>query len=110
MLDPTVTDFIKKLICSGCRRVKELESQAMDFVTVVLFEGACSPDRCRGRFTLNDAKLEISLLMLKWSLDFLKWITKMFSILYRHVEKQCRKMCQITIPIYVPFNLLVQLI
>ena len=57
---------------SGCRRVKELESQAMDFVTVVLFEGACSPDRCRGRFTLNDVKLEISLLMLKWRLDFLK--------------------------------------
>ena len=35
---------------SGCRRVKELESQAMDFVTDVLFEGACSPDRYRGRF------------------------------------------------------------
>ena len=88
----------------------------MDFVTVVLFEGASSPDRCRGRFTLNDVKLEISLLMLKWRLDFLKWITKMFSILYRHIEKpkfisqQGRKMCQITTPIYVPFNLLVQLI
>ena len=49
---------------SGCRRVKELESQAMDFVTDVLFEGACSPDRYK--------ELEISLLMLKWRLDFLK--------------------------------------
>ena len=69
-LDPSVTDVFKKLIRSGCRRVKELESQAMDFVTDVLFKGVCSPDRYRGRFYLNDKKLEISLLMLKWRLDF----------------------------------------
>ena len=31
-LDPRVTDFIKTLIPSGCCRVKELESRAMDFV------------------------------------------------------------------------------
>ena len=29
------------MIRSGCRRVKELESRAMDFVTDVLFESAC---------------------------------------------------------------------
>ena len=49
-LDPRVTDFIKKLICSGCRRVKELESRAMDFAKDVLFEGVCSPDCYRERF------------------------------------------------------------
>ena len=32
-LDARATDFIEKLIRSGCRRVKELESRAMDFVT-----------------------------------------------------------------------------
>ena len=49
-LDSRVADFIKKLISSGYRRVKESESQSMDFVTDVLFEGVCSPDRYRGRF------------------------------------------------------------
>ena len=32
-LDARATDFIEKLIRSGCRRVKELESRAVDFVT-----------------------------------------------------------------------------
>ena len=54
---------------SGCRRVKALKSRAMDFVTDVLLEGACSPDRYRGGFY---PEREISLLMLKWRLDFLK--------------------------------------
>ena len=49
-LDPRVSDFIKKLVRSGCRCVKELESRAADFVTDVLFEGASKPDRFRGRF------------------------------------------------------------
>ena len=49
-LDPHVSDFIKKLIRSGCRRVKELESRAANFVTGVLFEGASKPDRYRGKF------------------------------------------------------------
>ena len=49
-LDPRVSDFIKKLIRSGCRRVKELESRAVDFVTDILFEGPSKPDRYRGRF------------------------------------------------------------
>ena len=44
------SDFIKKVIHSGCRSVKELESTAADFVTDVLFEGASKPDRYRGRF------------------------------------------------------------
>ena len=68
--DPRVTDFIQKLIRSGCRQVKELESRAMDFVADIFFEGAYSPDRYRGKFgkfTLNDVKLEVSLLMLKWT-------------------------------------------
>ena len=72
LLDPRVTDFIKKLIRSGCCRVKELESGAMDFVTEVFFEGVCSPDCYLEGFTPNDVKLEISLLTLKWKLDFLK--------------------------------------
>ena len=38
-LDARVTDIIKKIIRSGCPRVKELESQAMDFVTGILFKG-----------------------------------------------------------------------
>ena len=67
--DPRVTDFIQKLIRSGCRRVKELESRAMDFVTDVLFEGACIPDRYHGGFY---PEREISFLMLKRRLDFLK--------------------------------------
>ena len=54
---------------SGCRRVKALESRAMDFVTDVLFEGACIPDRYRGGFY---PEREISFLMLKRRLDFLK--------------------------------------
>ena len=49
-LDPRVSDFIKKLIRSGCRRVKELESMAADFVTDVLLEGASKPDWYSGRF------------------------------------------------------------
>ena len=49
-LDPRVSDFMKKLILNGCRRVKELESRAADFLTDVLFEGYSKPDRCRGRF------------------------------------------------------------
>ena len=71
----------------------------MDFVTDVLFEGACSLIVTVEDFTLNDVKLEILLVMLKWGLDFLKRIEKMFSILYRHVEKpkfishQGRKTC-----------------
>ena len=44
-LDPRVNDFIKKLIRSGFRRVKELKSRAD-----VLFEGVSKPDRYRGRF------------------------------------------------------------
>ena len=38
LLDASVTDIVKKMIRSGCRRVKELESRAMDFVMDVLFE------------------------------------------------------------------------
>ena len=49
-LDLRVTDFIKKLIRSGCLQVKKLELRPMDFVTDVLFEGACSPHCYRERF------------------------------------------------------------
>ena len=49
-LDPHVSDFIKKLIRSGSRRVKELESRAADFVTDVLIEGSSKPGWYRGRF------------------------------------------------------------
>ena len=49
LLDPCVSDFIKKLVRSVCRRVKELESRAADFVTDFIFEGASKPDRYRGR-------------------------------------------------------------
>lgn len=61
-------------------------------------------------FSLNDAKLVISLLKLKWKLDFLKQIKKIFSILYRHVEKpkfishQRKKICSNLISIYAPLR------
>ena len=45
-----LTDFIKTLIRSGRRHVKELESRVMDFVIDVLFNVACSPDCYRGSF------------------------------------------------------------
>ena len=83
----------------------------MDFVTDVSFEGVCSPDRYRGRFHPAQKKLEISLLTLKWELDFLRNIKEIFNILYRHVEKgklishQGRKICSNLISIYVPFYL-----
>ena len=48
--DPGVSDFIKKLIGNGFKRVKELESRAVDFVTDVLFECASKPGRYRRRF------------------------------------------------------------
>ena len=58
LLDLRVNDFIQKLIRSGCRRVKELESRAMDFATDVLFEGVCSPDRYRGMFYPERSKVK----------------------------------------------------
>ena len=54
------------MIRSGCRRVKELESRAMDFFTDVLLEGACSPDRYRGRFYPERHKIS-SLMLTRFS-------------------------------------------
>ena len=64
-LDPHVNDFIKKLIRSGCRCVKELEPRAADFVTDVLFERASKPDRHRGRFFPERRKIRKRILKLK---------------------------------------------
>ena len=70
-LDPRVTDFIKKLIRSGYRRVKELESRAMDFVTDILF-GVCSPDRYRGRFYPKRRKIRNLIAYVKMETRFSK--------------------------------------
>ena len=70
--DPRVTDFIQKLIRSGCRRVKELESRAMDFVTDVFFEGACSPDRYRGKFYPERRKIRSLITYVKMETRFSK--------------------------------------
>ena len=84
-LDSRVADFIKKLISSGYRRVKESESQSMDFVTDVLFEGVCSPDRYYGKFYPERCKIRNLITYVK--METWKYIKKMFSILYRHVKK-----------------------
>lgn len=49
-LDPLVSDHLKKLIRGGCRRVKELESRALDYVKSVIFQGQSNPDAYRNRF------------------------------------------------------------
>ena len=71
-LDPRVTDFIKKLIRSGCCRVKELESPAMDFVTDVLFEGGCSLDRYHERFYRERRKIRNLVTYVKMETRFSK--------------------------------------
>ena len=85
-LDPRVNDFIKKLICSGCRRVKELESRAADFVTDVLFEGASKPDRYRGRFFPERRKIRNLITYIK--------IENRFSKIDQENEKMWRTSCR----------------
>ena len=57
---------------SGCRRVKALESRAMDFVTDVLFKGACSPDRYRGGFYPEPRKIRNLITYVKMETRFSK--------------------------------------
>ena len=100
---------------SGCRRVKELESQAMDFVTDVLFEGACSPDCYRGRFYPERQRIRNLITYVKMETRFSKIDQENVQYLYRHVEKpifishQGRKICSNLISIYVPLYLFIQL-
>ena len=60
------------MIRSGCRRVKELESGAMDFVTEVLFEGVYSPDFYRGRFYPERRKIRNLITYVKMETRFSK--------------------------------------
>ena len=60
------------MIRSGCRRVKELESRAMDFVTDVFFEDACSPDRYREKFYLERRKIRSLITYVKMETRFSK--------------------------------------
>ena len=87
-LDPCVNDFIKKLIRSGFRRVKESESRAADFVTDILFEGASKPDRYRGRFFPERRKIRDLKRKLKLKTDFQKSTKKMWRTSCRHVSKR----------------------
>ena len=86
-LDPRVTDFVKKLIRGGCRRVKELESRAMDFVTDVLFEGVCGPDRYRGRFYPERRKIRNLITFAKMETRFSKTDQKNV----QHFVSSCRE-------------------
>lgn len=49
-LDDRISSFLKKIIRGGCRRVKELESRALDFVKEELFHGESNPSVYRSRF------------------------------------------------------------
>ena len=60
------------MIRSDCRRSKELESRAMDFVTGVSFEGECSLDRYRGKFYPERRKIRSLITYVKMETRFSK--------------------------------------
>ena len=60
------------MIRSDCRRVKELESRAMDFVTCVFFKGACSLDSYRGKFYPERRKIRSLITYVKMETQFSK--------------------------------------
>ena len=60
------------MIRSGCSRVKELELRAMDFVTDVLFEDVCSPDRYCGMFYPERRKIRNLITYVKMETRFFK--------------------------------------
>ena len=72
LLDASVTDIVKKMIRSGCRRVKELESRAMDFVMDVLFEVVWSSDLYHGRFYPERRKIRNLITYVKMETQFSK--------------------------------------
>ena len=86
-LDSGVTDFVKKLICSGCCRAKELESLPMDFVTGILFEDICSPNRYCGRFYPERRKIKNLIIYVKMETQFSKINQENF----QHFVASCRK-------------------
>ena len=56
-LDERVTLYLKEIIRNGCRRVKELQSRASEFVREKIFHGERPPESLRRRFNPNRKKV-----------------------------------------------------
>ena len=52
-LDKRVALYLKEIIRNGCRRVKELQSRASEFVREKIFNGERPPESLRRRFNPN---------------------------------------------------------
>ena len=56
-LDEKVALYLKEIIRNGCRRVKELQSRASEFVREKIFHGERPPESLRRRFNPNRKKV-----------------------------------------------------
>ena len=56
-LDERVALYLKEVIRNGCRRVKELQSRASEFVREKIFHGERPPESLRRRFNPNRKKV-----------------------------------------------------
>ena len=56
-LDERVALYLKEIIRNGCRRVKELQSRASEFVREKIFHGERPPESLRRRFNANRKKV-----------------------------------------------------
>ena len=56
-LDERVALYLKEIIRNGCRRVKELQSRASEFVREKIFHGERPPESLRRRFNPNRKKV-----------------------------------------------------
>ena len=57
-LDERINEHLKKLIRSGCRRVKELQSRAAEYTLEKIFAGEKHPDMFRRRFRPSRTKVK----------------------------------------------------
>ena len=71
-LDQRISDFLKKLIREGCRRVKEIELRALDFVKDNLFPGSPNPPIFRNRFYPERRKIRNLITYVKMEMRFSK--------------------------------------
>ena len=64
-LDVRVSEYLKKLIRGGCRRPKELQSRAQEFVQENIFNGERPPSSLRRKFNPNRKKIKNLIISVK---------------------------------------------
>ena len=75
--DERVALYLKEIIRNGCRRVKELQSRASEFVRVKIFHGERPSESLRRRFNPNRKKVRNLITRVKFETRHPKLIKKM---------------------------------